>query len=108
MISISIKIKSEDKQIMLKLLDKIITNTTPDDIEPAAELETWQAIRDKLYLSRNDDKGMRLNLIQLLAFTNFLDRYALLGVYEAANAIGLRMEIEQKIKPKILNLNSNI
>jgi len=104
MISISIKIKSEDKQIMLKLLDKIITNTTPDDIESAAELETWRAIRDKLHLSRHDGKGIRLNLIQLLAFTNFLDRYALLGVYEAANAIGLRMEIEQKIKPKILNL----
>ena len=106
MVTISIKIKREDKQIMLKLLDKIIANTTPDDIEPAAELETWRAIRDKLYLSRNDDKGIRFNLIQLLAFTNFLDRYAFLGVYEAANAIGLRMEIEQKIKPKLLNLKS--
>ena len=105
MISISIKLKKEDKPIFAKVVKKMVQTIKVDSYHRAAEKEILLQIHSKLISSWNTDSVIRLSLIQLIAFEVVLKAYRQLGVYEDANFIELSELIKTQINKKIQVLN---
>ena len=101
MISITIKLKKEDKPIFAKVVKKRIQSIKVENYQRAAEKELLQQIYSKLMSSWNTDSVIRLSLIQLVAFEVVLTAYRQLGAYENANFIELSELIKTQINKKI-------
>ncbi len=108
MITISIKIKKEDKKIMLKQIKGILDEMRPAYIHEAFTMEELQRIYTKLLVSQNSDRAVSLNLAQMKVFEHYLIVfYEHLGACELANSISLIDEICKKVMPKIKSLTVN-
>ena len=106
MITISVKIKREDKEIMVKLLEQ--TNTIPVDLSNLTGIityETYLEILSKLRATQHNDSRIRLNLVQTKFFLSFLPIYSFIGAYELANSFTLTKEIKQEIYKKKVKIN---
>ena len=106
MITIPVKIKREDKVIMIKLLDSVadlpfdITN-----INSVIAYEHFIEILSKLRASQHNDRPIRLNLAQANGFWFFISNtYSDIGDYELANGNILAEKIRQDMAKKILTL----
>ena len=108
MITIPVKIKREDKVVMVKCLEAHICNivlSVDDNISRIVFWETCVEILSKLYNSQYCDKPIRLNLVQAQGFMSFIrEVYESIGEYEWANTLAIEWEINQAIKKKIKNL----
>lgn len=105
MISISIKIKKEDKHIMIYGISKIVDILEVQNrrIEDICTKEMLLAIKAKLTATSTDSCAIRMNIAQSIYFLKFLEMYAQYGLYEMSNAGLLKAQIEKKIKEKYIN-----
>ena len=107
MITISIKIKRADKEIMVRDLESIQDYPLSiDDFEKIIVYEMYLEILSKLRASKHNDKAIRLNLCQVKVFLSYLRSYSKMGRYEMANAYLLFEQIKTEIKKKIITLIS--
>lgn len=105
MITISIKIRPEDKRAMCTHIESILHKMSPDTVHDAFLKEELQRICTKLHSGRYNERAVSFNLAQVHVFRHYLQQfYEHLGGYELANTIFLLGEIDKKIRPKILTL----
>ena len=106
MITIPVKIKREDKVVMVRCLEAL--DTYPLDISDLNRVivyEIYTELLSKLCTSKFNDNPIRLTLVQAQGFMSFVrDVYASIGKYEWANALAIEREINQAIKKKIRKL----
>ncbi len=109
MIAISIKIKKEDKKVMIRVLDGLNRrHVNWDDLSQIVAFDAYIDIRSKIMSSQFNDRPIRLNLILANFFLFFLkDMYSVAGSYELANSILLTAEIERQVSTKIIELKNN-
>lgn len=102
--TISIKIKKEDKRIMIYGISKIIDvmDALNHKVENICTKVMLLEIKAKLTATSTDSCAIRMNLPQSIYFLNFLEMYAQYGLYEMSNAGLLKAEIEKKIKEKYI------
>jgi hypothetical protein len=105
MITIPIKIKREDKEIMVKLMEDV--NTFHFDLSYITGIVTYEIYIEtlsRLRASQHNNSSIRLNLVQTNFFLLFLQKYSFLGDYELANALTLTKNIKTAINKKVLTL----
>ncbi len=109
MITISIKIKKEDKKVMIRVLDDLNRrHVNWADLSQVVAFDAYIDIRSKIMNSQFNDRPIRLNLILANFFLFFLkDMYSVAGSYELANSILLAAEIERQVSTKIIELKNN-
>jgi hypothetical protein len=104
--TIGIKIKKQDKAIMMVVIDNVVDSigsNGKDDVVDIFLREILFEIKAKLVATSRDGKAIRLNLTQAVYFTKFLEIYARLGIYEQSNGGLLKAELEKKIREKYTN-----
>jgi len=105
MINISIKIKKEDKAVMISGIRRMVEIMEALDckVENICTRAMLLEIRAKLLAVARDDKAIRLTLVQAVYYLKYLEIYAQYGLYEMSNAGLLKAQIEKKIKEKYIN-----
>lgn len=103
--NISIKIKKEDKAVMISGIRRLILSMGyyENTIEHFCTREMLSEIGDKLMMTLRDSRVIRMNLVQAVYFIKYLEIYAQYGIYEMSNSGLLKAEIEKKIKEKYIN-----
>jgi len=87
MITIPVKIKREDKVIMIRLLENVISYMSDFlNINNIISYEVCTDILSKLRASQHNDKAIRINIIQVGFFFETLKIYSNIGLYEQTNA----------------------
>lgn len=96
--SISVKIKKEDKEVMIRQINsyRYANAYQAEDYECLVKVEVLQHFIAKL----QGEGALRLNVLEVLYFTSILKLYAGIGVYEEINANLLLGEITKKVKDK--------
>jgi len=101
MITIPIKIKREDKVIMIKMLESANASSVDySNLNVLIFYENYTELLSKLRASQHNDKSIRLNLVQVKFFTEFLTVYSQIGTYEMANASILTAQTQKEIQKK--------
>lgn len=103
--NISIKIKKEDKAVMIAGIRRMVELMEALDykVENICTRAMLLKIRAKLLAVARDDKAIRLTLVQAVYFLKYLEIYAGYGFFEMSNAGLIKAEIEKKIKEKYIN-----
>lgn len=103
--TISIKIKKEDKAVMISGIRRMVEIIEAIDykVENICTRAILLEIRAKLLAVARDDKAIRLTLVQAVYFLKYLEIYAGYGFFEMSNAGLIKAEIEKKIKEKYIN-----
>jgi len=105
MLTIPIKIKREDKVIIIKMLEIAKFNSADFyKLDFLIGYEIYTDILSKLRASQHNDKSIRLTLVQVKVFLSFLNVYAEIGKYELANALALTQKVKQEIYKKATQL----
>jgi len=106
MITIPIKIKREDKEVMILCLEKsIVCHIDFGDIQQVFVYEIFIEILSKLRASQHNNKAIRLNVGQVMGFMTFVANiYSSVGSYEMANAHILAEKIRKEIPKKAIKL----
>jgi len=106
MLTIPIKIAKEDKAIMVELLESAKTYSVDfSNLDMLIGYEIYIEILSKLRASQHNDKSIRLSLIQVKVFFEFLTVYSKVGKYEMANAHLLYEHIRKEIYKKAVKIN---
>ena len=106
MITISVKITKEDKDVMVKMFESV-KDYRPiiDDLDAVITYYIYLDIQSKLRASQHNSKAIRLNIVSVCVFLKFIDNvYAKIGTYEMANALILSGQIRKEITKKVLTL----
>jgi len=107
MITIPIKIKREDKAILISLLEREdVSSINFVNLDTLIGYEIYTEILSKLRGSQHNDKPMRLSLVQVKIFKEILNFYSKLGTYERINANILLGGIQKEIYKKAIALQT--
>ena len=109
MITIAIKIKREDKEIMVKCFEeaKADFKVSINDLSTITAYESFIEILSKLRATQHNDSSIRLNILQVQLFLVIIvNIYSTLGDYEYANMLSIAADIQKAINKKVLALFS--
>jgi hypothetical protein len=108
--TISLKISKEDKKAIHSVICAILKEVSGcvKTLNEAISCEIMENMKDKFYLSRNNDKPIKFSLMQVLAFLPVLDTYERLGSYELAHATEMREKLTKEVDRKIAEINESI